>query len=176
MKVNWQEYLQPKILIQILTLALAVLGFLHAQRVYQRQKRTETEALKRSAREREETNRLNQFQKFQEMQKRYREDASIQAVMGSLYPDQYASPPAAASIKDKLTFMGFYEEVAMMVRANIIKPSVAYWTLGLDAATFWDQEMDWHDDDTWWIFNQFAQEAKAYYEARTIEKIRRMTF
>ena len=156
--MDWQEYLQPKIFIQVLTLILAVLGFLHAQRVYQRQKKEETNALQRNAQEREEANRLNRFEKFQEMQKRYREDDSIQTVIGSLYPGQYGHPPAPAALKDKLNFMAFYEEVAMMVRANIMKPEVAYWTLGFDAVTFWDKETEFHDEQTWWTFNEFAQQ------------------
>jgi hypothetical protein len=45
--------------------------------------------------------------------------------------------------------MGFYEELALMVNSEIMRPEAAYYTFGVDAVEFWNEVRDWHNDPTW---------------------------
>lgn len=97
------EWLGPegaKIVLEVVTLALAVLGFIHGQRVYWEQKTRETNELARRNDETERENRLRRFEKYQQMQDRYREDPSIQAVLRHLYPEFYKGKKTRAPAAD----------------------------------------------------------------------------
>lgn len=146
-----------KAFIQVATLALGIVVFFHGVSVYRKQKYRDNELGERS-------DRLRRFEKFQEMQKRYREDPSINAVLQAMYHDQYPDykvPLADVPPGHKFVFMGFYEEVAVMVNSRLMDPDMAYWTLGQDAAFFYNVEKTWHADKTWTLFNTFAQEVAA---------------
>jgi hypothetical protein len=164
------EWLEPegiKVGIETLTLALAVIGFTHGQKVYRQQKTRETNELARRNDETERENRLRRFEKYQQMQRRYREDASIQAVFRHLYPEFYETDTTrtpGASTNDMLNFMGFYEELAIMVNSEIMQPELAYYTFGVDAVHFWNAEKRWHDDRSWKLFNSFVSEVRQFRE------------
>jgi hypothetical protein len=61
------------------------------------------------------------------------------------------------------TFMGFYEEIAIMINSALISADLGYWTIGLDASNFYNTEQAYRDDRTWTLFNSFAQKVAARY-------------
>jgi hypothetical protein len=99
-------------------------------------------------------------------------------VLRFLYPDQQAPSKEQAQVSDsdKFTFMGYYEELAIMINSGLMNPDFAYWTIGLDAVTFFDKEPAYHDDRTWRLFSSFAQKAKARYNEMSDEQIASLRF
>jgi hypothetical protein len=147
------------------TAGVAIYGVLHGLRVYRDQKRRENDESARRNDATEREGRLKGFELFQQMQSRYRQDPSIQAVFRSLYPGHYGGekqPPA--TIKDKLDFMGFYEELAIMVNSGILRDDAAYYTFGIDAVEFYNKASEWQTDPVWKLFNSFAQNAQAFQD------------
>jgi hypothetical protein len=101
------------------------------------------------------------------MQSRYREDPSIQAVFRYLYPDFYEGVKKQgpkATTNDMCNFMGFYEELAIMVNSHLMKPEVAYYTFGVDAVEFWNSETSWHNEPTWKLFRSFVEEVMRFQD------------
>jgi hypothetical protein len=135
-------------------------SFLVALFVYLHQKGVDRELAVRQINATEASDRLKGFEKFQDMQRRYNDDKAIGRVLHDL---QLPKEPACASISDKHVFTGFFEELAIMINSGILSPDFGYWTIGLDAATFYDKETSWREDRTWALFNSFAQKAKARY-------------
>ncbi len=89
---NWADWKQPdgvKIVIEFLTLLMAIYAFFHGIRAYSNQKTRETDELARRNDESEREGRLKRFEKYQQMQSRYRLDPSIQAVFRWLYPEHF---------------------------------------------------------------------------------------
>ena len=168
--MHWNDWTQPeavKAVIAIVTLLLAVYGFFHGLRAYREQKTRENDELERRNDETERQGRLNRFEKFQQMHSRYQEDSSIQVVLRSLYPEQIEGDKekqSPATLEDKLNFMGFYEELAIMVNSGLLRPETAYYTFGVDSGKFWEKETYWHDDPTWKLFRSFVQDAKEFQE------------
>jgi len=131
-------------------------------RVDQKWRRDE---LARSNAEAEREGRLKRFEKYQQMQSRYRQDESIQAVFRWLYPEHYHDGDKTrpqVTTNDKLNFMGFYEELAIMVNSQIMTPEAAYYTFGVDAVEFWQKEASWHGDDSFKLFNLFVEGADKF--------------
>jgi hypothetical protein len=156
-----------KVAVEVITVILAVIAFVHGQRVYREQKARESNALESRNTETARENTLKRFEKYQQMQKRYREDASIQAVFRDLYPDFYGEgekPAAPASMNDKLNFMGFYEELEIMIRSRLMNRELAYYTFGVDALTFWNEETQFHNEPAWLLFKSFAEGVRGFQE------------
>ena len=163
---------EVKSLTEIATLVLGVVVFFRAIYVYQREKRRDLKLA-------ENNDRLKRFEKYQEMQKRYREDQSINAVLQAMYPDQYPHHKVRLTevpTGQKYVFMSFYEEVAVMVNSGLMSSDMAYWTLGLDASNFYNMEETWHGDRTWALFNSFAQKVAARYPKISEAEIEGMKF
>jgi hypothetical protein len=159
------------VLVAIITLVLAILGFFHGRRVYLEQKNRELDELKRRNDDTARENTLRRFEKYQQMQQRYRTDASIQAVLRDLFPDFYENddkPSKPATTNDKLYFMGFYEELEIMLRSDLLAPQVAYYTFGVDALDFWTKETervpkpDWIEGPTWELFRSFVEGVRQF--------------
>jgi hypothetical protein len=158
-----------KIIVDFLTLVLAVSAFLRAMYVYRQQKRRDHELA-------EASDRLKRFEKFQEMQRRFREDESIARVLRFLYPSQYPGQKVDVSEADKFAFMGFYEEIAIMINSGLISADLAYWTIGLDASNFYNTEQSYRNDRTWTLFNSFAQKVGARYREISSKEISELKF
>jgi hypothetical protein len=163
--MDWTQPEAVKAILAFVTVLIAVYGVFHGLTVYREQKTRENDELTRRNDATEREGRLKRFENFQQMQSRYRQDPSIQAVFRSLYPEQYRGDTGkqpSATTKNKLDFMGFYEELAIMVNSGIMRPDAAYYTFGVDAVEFWKKEQYWHDDPTWKLFNSFVQNAKRF--------------
>ena len=158
-----------KIIIDFVTLLLGVSAFLRAMYVYRQQKHRDHQLA-------EASDRLKRFEKFQEMQRRFNEDKSIARVLRFLYPSQYPGQTADVSEADKFAFMGFYEEIAIMINSRLISADLAYWTIGLDASNFYNTEQAYRNDRTWTLFNSFAQKVAARYHEISPKEITELKF
>jgi hypothetical protein len=172
-QMSFADWTQPeavKAIFALVTALIAIYGVFHGLTVYREQKTRENNELARRNDSTEREGRLKRFENFQQMQNRYRQDPSIQAVFRSLYPDHYRvdneKDPLPATRKNKLDFMGFYEELALMVNSGIMRPDAAYYTFGVDAVEFWKKEQDWHDDPNWELFNSFVQSVQSFQKDR----------
>jgi hypothetical protein len=154
------------------TLVLGIFALIVSITTYLSQKSRDHELAESNA-------RLHRFEMFQQMQKRYREDKAIEAVLRAMYPEQYQPPPPPVALKDvptadKFTFMSFYEEVAVMVNTGLMDPDMAYWFFGLDAANFYNKETEFRTQRTWTLFNTFAQKVADRHPQIPEEEIVRM--
>jgi hypothetical protein len=76
--------------------------------------------------------------------------------------DQLQSLP----FEKKLDFLGFYDELAMMVESGLIRRTVAHYMYGyyaiacLDSDSFWNEEA--RNDVYWCLFKNFAEQSKVY--------------
>jgi hypothetical protein len=89
-----------------------------------------------------------------------------------MYPGQQANVSEA----DKFAFMGFYEEIAIMINSGLISADLAYWTIGLDASNFYNIEHAYHDDRIWTLFNSFAQKVAARFDKISPKEIAELKF
>jgi len=166
--MSFADWTQPealKAIFTFVTVLIAIYGVFHGLTVYREQKTRENNELARRNDATEREGRLKRFENFQHMQSRYRQDSSIQAVFRWLYSDQYHGDKekrSPATTKNKLDFMGFYEELALMVNSGIMRPEAAYYTFGVDAVEFWNEVRDWHNDPTGALFNAFVEKVQEF--------------
>ena len=152
---DWVKPDGVRAVIEVLGAPLVLIGFFRGIRTYIRD------------------GRLKRFEKYQQMQSRYRQDPSIQAVFRWLYPEQFEGdeerrPPVTEN--DKLNFMGFYEELAIMVNSRIMTPKAAYYTFGFDAVKFWERASDdLKNDQSWKLFKSFAEHANEFIKIHNLE-------
>jgi hypothetical protein len=66
----------------------------------------------------------------------------------------------------KLDFLGFYEELAMMVESGLIRRTVAHYMYGYYAIVCWKSDSFWNEEDRkdpyWRLFENFVEQSKAY--------------
>ena len=174
-----------KIVLSALTLVLGIAGFLWGLYVFLQQKRRDHELAERQIKAAEASDRLNRFEKFQDIQTLYRTDPAMQNVLRSLYPSQQArsnlrtrAPERQVEVSeaDKFTFMGYYEELAVMINSGLMNADFAYWTIGLDAVNFYNKEQGYHKDRTWTLFNRFARKAEARFGKMSEQEIISLKF
>ncbi len=69
------------------------------------------------------------------------------------------------SIQEKRNFVGFFEEVALMVNSKLIKRSVAHYMFGYYVLLTSDSEDFWvgldRESEYWTVFRQFAEQMTA---------------
>jgi hypothetical protein len=105
-------------------------------------------------------NTLKRFEKFQEMRTRNDEDPDLKAVRDAMYG-------RSGSLKDlstisKYAFMGFFEEIAMMLNSGLIREVVAFYMFSFDARQASKNEDFWcgikRDDPYWSLFCSFCKQ------------------
>jgi len=74
----------------------------------------------------------------------------------------------------KLDFLGFYEQLAMMVESGLIRRTVAHYMYGYYAIACWESDSFWNEEDRndpyWHLFENFVEQSKAYRTAPRIFK------
>ncbi|WP_445216195.1 hypothetical protein ACKWRH_28300 [Bradyrhizobium sp. Pa8] len=129
---------------------IAICTFLWGVWVYRSQKKRdhELEVAK---------DRLSRFEKFQEFQKRYREEDALIKVRQWIYSEQHSSTGLPKPSDYELQqFMGFFEEIAIMINSGLMSDDLAAYTIGIDAARFYDTVTTYHGDPYFRLFNSFA--------------------
>jgi hypothetical protein len=104
---------------------------------------------------------------FFKLRDKYNTDATfvkIREIIDS--PDNRDISSREINIDDKRKFLGFYEEIAIMVKSGLIKEELAFYMFGyyavrcnkMDAFTSYINE----DKEYWEIFSEFAAKMKNY--------------
>ncbi|HEX8149678.1 MAG TPA: hypothetical protein VF591_21040 [Pyrinomonadaceae bacterium] len=97
-------------------------------------------------------------EQFVEMRKRFKENETFRelaALIEDNDPKLLSEP-----FKNKLYYVGFFEEVALMVNSGLIKSEVAHYMFGYYAIRCWDNLYFWSDvnrDTPYWaLFRDFV--------------------
>jgi hypothetical protein len=154
-----------KAIVQSVAVTVAICTFLWGIFVYRSQK-------KRDHKLEVAKDRLSRFEKFQDFQKRYREDDALTKVKKWIYSEQHSSPdlpkPSDYELKQ---FMIFFEEIAIMINSGLMRDDVAAYTIGIDAARFYDTVNTYHRDEYFRLFNSFALRMQERYRTLTDNEI-----
>lgn len=101
-------------------------------------------------------------EQFVEMRKRFKENESFREISSLLENDdlKLASEP----YKDRRDYLGFFEEIALMVNSSLIKVDVAYYMFGYYVIKCWESSNFWidiHKESQYWIlFKEFYLKMK----------------
>lgn len=99
---------------------------------------------------------------FVEMRRRFLEDASFRDILNLLASDHPTLKDVP--IQDRRNFVGFLEEVALMVNSRVLRPEVAHYMFGYyvlladGSDHFWDG-LD-KSSEYWSLFRTFAARMK----------------
>lgn len=97
-------------------------------------------------------------EQFIEMRKRFKENVCFKDLAGLVENND----PKLVDVpfKDKRDYLGFFEEVSLMVNSGLIKPAVAHYMFGYYAIRCWESDHFWsgvnRDSPYWAIFKDFA--------------------
>lgn len=100
---------------------------------------------------------------FIEMRRRLKENETFKQLCALLETDDPAL--AAIPFADKRDFLGFFEEVALMLNSGLIRKEVVHYMFGYYALRCWESEHFWQngnhgvnrDSIYWSLFRDFTQ-------------------
>ena len=102
-------------------------------------------------------------EQFVEMRRRFKENDPFKEIASLI--EQNDPKLSSVAFKDKLYYVGFFEEVALMVNSDLIKPEVAHYMFGYYAIRCWENDMFWRDVNRntpyWSLFTAFVTKMKA---------------
>lgn len=100
---------------------------------------------------------------FIEMRRRFLEDPAFRQILNLLATDSEALEQVP--VQDRRNFIGFLEEVALMVNSNLIRPRVAHYMFGYYVLLVDDSKHLWEGLDKsseyWRLFHGFAKTIRA---------------
>jgi len=119
-----------------------------------------------------EQNKVKRAEHFIDLRNRFKGNASFNRIRELLLNND--SRIKDISFKAKTDFLGFYEEIALMVNSDIIRKEVAYYMFGYYAIKCLDCKFFWKSHDNpnaptknakyWYVFMNFAEEMKTMGE------------
>ncbi len=111
---------------------------------------------------------------FVQMRRRFLEDPHFRKILNHL-----AANDACLSeipIQDRRNFVGFFEEVALMVNSKIIDPRVAHYMFGYYVVLVDESDHFWEGLDKssiyWQVFRAFADQMRAAQRRSNPEELR----
>jgi hypothetical protein len=102
-------------------------------------------------------------EQFLDMRKRLKENDTFRelAALIEMNDPELLKVP----FKDKLYYVGFFEEIALMLNSGLIRVQVAHYMFGYYAIRCWDNEYFWSDMNRntqyWTAFKDFVDRMKA---------------
>jgi hypothetical protein len=113
--------------------------------------------------------RQHRAQNFVQMRRRFLETPQYRQILDKLAVDDPSL--AEESIQEKRNFIGFLEEVALMVNSKLIRREVAHYMFGYYVQLAARSEHFWSgldkDSRYWTVFREFAVEMKRMNETKT---------
>jgi hypothetical protein len=109
-------------------------------------------------------NLLARFEKYSELSKGWYDDKEIQEIIVLLDHDPEGKLVAMPASR-KEAFVGFYEEIALMLESGILRERIAYYMFGYhtilcyENSDFWTDDMEL-EDPYWSLFRRFAKQMK----------------
>jgi hypothetical protein len=112
---------------------------------------------------------LKRAELFFQMEERYAKFLYLFDMLDHQDDEKIRKQLESLSFEKKLDFLGFYEQLAMMVESGLIRRKVAHYMYGyyaiacLDSDDFWKEED--RNDPYWCLFKNFAEQSKVYMSA-----------
>jgi len=107
-------------------------------------------------------NHARRAEHFAALRRRFLETPSFQAILGYLADDD--PKLAEVPIQDRRNFLGFFEEIQLMVDSRLVKPEVAHIMFGRYVRMADQSEHLWtglkKDDRYWTIFRRMAADTQ----------------
>jgi len=106
--------------------------------------------------------KLKRCEHFLLIRKRFNEDASLRRICDLLEGD--SKELKVVPYNDKRNFLGFYEEIAIMLNSKIIRKRIAHYMFGYYAILCWESKNFWEGDGDcinretpyWAVFKDFV--------------------
>lgn len=99
---------------------------------------------------------------FLEMRKRFKENADFKKMIILIATDN--DELTTIDLREKYNYLGFFDEIAIMVNSGLIRKEVALYTFGYDVLQCWYSKKFWSNvrrDSLYWItFKHFAEQLK----------------
>jgi hypothetical protein len=109
---------------------------------------------------------LKRAELFFQMEERYSKFLYLFDLLDHQDDEQISNQLESLSFEKKLDFLGFYEELAMMVESGLIRRTVAHYMYGYYAIACWDSASFWNEEDRddlyWRLFKNFVEQSKVY--------------
>lgn len=103
-------------------------------------------------------------QAYLDLQNKFLEDVEHRQICVLLETDDVGL--SSVSSEQKLKFLGFYEQVALMLNSNLLREEVAHYMFGFYAIKCLDSTHFWSDNDKnnqyWALFCSFAKRMKIF--------------
>jgi len=107
-------------------------------------------------------NKLKRVEQFIGLRKRFKENDVFNKIRELLLhnDENIKNVPT----KEKTDFLGFYEEIAIMVNSGVMRKKVSYYMFGYYAIRCWESEGFWcniyRNSIYWSVFKKFAEDMK----------------
>lgn len=108
-------------------------------------------------------NKRKRAQQFIEMRHRFKENQTIMKICDLLENDDVKLKDISS--RDKIYFLGFYEEVALLMNSKLIKKEIVHYMFGYyaikceDSINFWATGVD-KTHEYWTTFRRFVEDMK----------------
>jgi hypothetical protein len=118
----------------------------------------------RAALEYSKQNLLARYEKYGELSKDWSDDKDIQEIIVLLEDDPHGKL-AKIHFSKKEAFVGYYEEIALMVESGLLKRRIAYYMFGYHTILCYENKSFWTNDmelegPYWSLFRRFAEQMK----------------
>ena len=102
-------------------------------------------------------------EQFIELRKRLKANESFSKILRFLETD--SKELKNISLEEKYEYIGFFEEIALMVNSGLISPEIAHYMFSYYATRCWQSDLFWNDinrDSLYWIvFRKFVEQMKS---------------
>jgi hypothetical protein len=99
---------------------------------------------------------------FVQMRLRFKNDQSFKKICDLLEDDRQEL--SSISFADKRDFLGFFEEIALMLNSGLINETVSHYMFGYYAVLCWESERFWNnvsrESPYWSLFRNFVHRMK----------------
>ena len=125
-----------------------------------------------------ESQRQKRAEYFLDLWRRFRDSPEYRKVVLSLEKER--SESKELTLDEKLEFLGFHDQIALLLNSNLIAPQVAHYMFGCYAIKFWDryekdtdlQLVEGEDAKYWAVFNDFVTRMRGMRDPYDREKFR----
>ena len=106
-------------------------------------------------------NKAKKFELYIKYRKKLKEDEIFKNIIKCLVETSKTEDIKDISLMDKFLFIGFYEDIAILMKNKLITPEIAHYMFGYYAIKCWYNDNFWHDinkDSYYWhVFKDFVE-------------------
>jgi hypothetical protein len=101
---------------------------------------------------------------FSELRKRFQDNPTFKELAQELHED--ATALETIPFKEKRELLGFFEDIALMVKSGLIRKHVVHYMFGYYMIRCWESDKFWkglnRDSPYWGLFRHFAEEMQKF--------------